>query len=103
MAMWVMAVLGVAPCQCFWPGGHQITSPARISTIASPSHCVQPHPNVTMSVWPTGCVCQFDRAPGSNVILAQAWRAGSGAAFSGSMRTVPVNQSEGPLEDGCDP
>lgn len=27
MAMCVMAVVGVAPCQCFSPGGNQITSP----------------------------------------------------------------------------
>jgi hypothetical protein len=25
--MWVMAVVGVAPCQCFSPGGIQTTSP----------------------------------------------------------------------------
>jgi hypothetical protein len=27
MAMWVMAVVGVAPCQCFSPGENQTTSP----------------------------------------------------------------------------
>jgi hypothetical protein len=32
-----MTVAAVAPCQCLWPGGHQTTSPARISTFASPS------------------------------------------------------------------
>jgi hypothetical protein len=30
-------------------------------------------------------------------------RAGSGAVISGSILTVPVNQSSGPLPDGCDP
>ena len=25
--MWVMAVVGAAPCQCFSPGGNQTTSP----------------------------------------------------------------------------
>src|SRR5436309_1502699 len=30
MAICVMAVAGVAPCQCFSPGGNQITSPGRI-------------------------------------------------------------------------
>ena len=34
--------------------------------------------------------------------LAPAARAGSCAWNSGSMRTVPVNQSAGPLPDGCD-
>src|SRR5439155_26581718 len=101
--MCVIAVVGEAPCQCLWPGGHQITSPARISTIASPSHWVQPQPKVTIKVWPSGCVCQFERAPGSNVTLAHGWRAGAGGELSGSMRTVPVNQSAGPFKDACDP
>jgi len=42
-------------------------------------------------------------APGSNVTLAPLTRAGSGALNSGSMRTVPVNHSAGPLPDGCVP
>ena len=50
MAMWVIDVVGVAPCQCLWFGGHQMTSPARISTICSPAHCVHPHPAVTINV-----------------------------------------------------
>ena len=37
MAMCVMAVVGVAPCQCFSPGGNQTTSPGRISSIGPPS------------------------------------------------------------------
>src|SRR5947208_13681103 len=101
--MCVIAVVGEAPCQCLCPGGHQITSPARISTISSPSHCVQPQPKVTMSVCPRGCVCQFDRDPGSNVTLAHECRAGAGGALRGSMRTVPVNQEAGPFDDGCEP
>src|SRR5262249_5663226 len=101
--MCVIAVVGVAPCQCFCPGGHQMTSPARISTTGSPSHCVHPQPAVTISVWPRGCVCQFERAPGSNVTLAQETRDGAGGAFSGSMRTLPVKYSAGPLAEGCDP
>jgi hypothetical protein len=54
-------------------------------------------------VCPSGCVCQAVRAPGSNVTLAPLTRAGSGALNSGSMRTVPVNHSAGPLPDGCVP
>src|SRR3984957_178952 len=101
--MWLMAVVGGAPCQCLWFGGHQTTSPARISTIGPPSHCVQPHPEVTSSVCPRGWVCQAVRAPGSNVTLAHETRAGSGAVFNGSMRTFPVNQVAGPFSEGCDP
>jgi len=40
---------------------------------------------------------------GSKVTLAQATRAGSGAVNSGSMRTVPVNHSAGPLVEACVP
>src|ERR1044072_8802661 len=98
-----MAVVGVAPCQCFTPGGHQITSPGRISSFGPPQHCVQPRPEVTINVWPSGCVCQAVRAPGSKVTLALRTRAGSGASNNGSMRTKPVNQSAGPLLDGCEP
>src|SRR5439155_21836571 len=101
--MCVMAVVAVAPCQCFSPGGNQTTSPGRISSIGPPQRCARPPPAVTIRVWPSGCVCQAVRAPGSNVTLAQRTRAGSGASNSGSMRTVPVNQSAGPLFEGCDP
>ena len=78
MAMWVMAVVGVAPCQCFSPGGNQTTSPGRISSTGPPSRCAQPQPAVTISVWPSGCVCHAVRAPGSNVTLAPRTRAGIG-------------------------
>ena len=58
---------------------------------------------MTINVWPSGCVCHAVRAPGSNMTLAPRTRAGSGASNSGSMRTLPVNQSAGPLPDGCEP
>jgi len=44
MAMCVMAVVGVAPCQCFSPGKNQTTSPGRISSIGPPSRRTQPQP-----------------------------------------------------------
>src|SRR5882762_2836642 len=97
------AVVGVAPCQCFSPGGNQTTSPGRMSSIGPPSRCTQPLPAVTINVWPSGCVCHAVRAAGSNVTLAPAARAGACAWNNGSMRTVPVNQSAGPLLDGCEP
>src|SRR5947209_19137675 len=34
MAMCVMAVVAVAPCQCFSPSGNQITSPGRMSSLS---------------------------------------------------------------------
>src|SRR5438445_8622941 len=52
---------------------------------------------------PNGCVCQAVRAPGSKVTAAPAVRAGAYAWNKGSIRTVPVNHSEGPLPDGCEP
>src|SRR5690349_6615351 len=103
MAMWVIGVDGVAPCQRRWPGGQKITSPARISSIGPSSHCVHPQPAVTTRIWPSGCECQAVRAPGSKVTLAQAVRAGAGAVNSGSMRTEPVNHSAGPCIDGWEP
>src|SRR3954471_5394009 len=103
MAMCVMAVVGAAPCQCFSPGENQTTSPGRISSIGPPQRCARPHPAVTMSVCPSGCVCHAVLAPGSKVTLAPAARAGSGAWKRGSIRTVPVNHSAGPFPDGCEP
>src|SRR2546421_11529791 len=103
MAMCVIAVVRVAPCQCFSSGANQITSPGRISSTGPPSRCAQPRPEVTTNVWPNGCVCQAVRELGSNVTLAPRTRAGSGASNNGSIRTLPVNQSEGPFDDCCVP
>src|SRR6185503_8280785 len=50
MAMCVIAVVGVAPCQCFSPGGNQTTSPGLISSIGPPQRCAHPSPDVTISV-----------------------------------------------------
>jgi hypothetical protein len=52
-------------------------------------------------VCPSGWVCHAVRASGSNVTLAPAARAGAFDWNSGSMRTVPVNQSAGPFLEGC--
>src|SRR2546423_13619950 len=103
MAIWVIAIVGVAPCQCFSLGANQITSPGRISSIGPPSRWAQPRADVTISVWPNGCVCHAVRAPGSNVTLAPRTRAGSGASNSGSMRTLPVKYSPGPFPDSWEP
>ena len=56
-----------------------------------------------INVWPSGCVCQAVRAPGSNVTLPPLTRAGSGAWNSGSTRTAPVKYSSGALREGCEP
>ena len=45
MAMCVIAVRGVAPCQCFKPGGIQTTSLGRTSSKEPPSRCTQPAPS----------------------------------------------------------
>ncbi len=58
---------------------------------------------MTISVCPSGCVCQAVRAPGSNVTALPAARAGALAANRGSIRTVPVNQSAGPFVEGREP
>ncbi len=98
-----MAVVGVAPCQCFSPGSNQITSPGRMSSIGPPQRWTRPQPAVTIRVWPSGWLCQAVRAPGSNVTLALTARAGSGAWNRGSMRTAPVKYSADPFPEGCEP
>src|SRR5687767_5590121 len=103
MAIWVTAVVDVAPCQCFSFRGHQTTSPGRISSFEAPSLCTHPHPDVTIRFCPSEWVCHAVRAPGSNVTLAARARAGSGASNNGSIRTLPVKYSAGPLVEGCEP
>src|SRR5213080_3943766 len=102
MAMCVMAVVAAAPCQCFSPGGIQITSPGRISSIGPPQRCARPQPAVTISVWPSGCVCHAVRAPGSNVTRPPDVRDGGLALKSGSIRTEPVKFSVGPRREDCE-
>src|SRR6266436_9847996 len=103
MAVCVMAVVAVAPCQCFSPGGNQTTSPGRIFSIVPPQRCARPQPAVTMRVWPSGWVCHAVRAPGSNVTLEPSARAGAFASNNGSILTVPVKYSAGPLLEACEP
>src|SRR3954449_8658557 len=103
MAICVMPVVAVAPCQCFSFGGNQTTSPGRISSTGPPARCTQPQPAVTISVCPSGCVCHAVRAPGSDVTLAPETRAGSDVSNSISTRTLPVNHSAEPFVDGCEP
>src|SRR5437763_31689 len=103
MAIWVMAVVAVAPCQCFSPGGIQTTSPGRISSTGPSHRCTRPQPTVRIRIWPSGWVCHAVREPGSNVTLAPTARAGSFAWNRESMRTLPVKYSIGPLVEGCEP
>src|SRR3979490_2081585 len=103
-AAWdLIAVVGLAPCQCFSPGSNHTTSPGRISSTGPPFRCTHPAPETTIRVCPSGCVCHAVRAPGPKVTQAPDTSAGSGAWNNGSTRTVPVNQSVGPLPDGCEP
>ena len=80
----------VKPGQCFWPQLQNTTSPARISFLGPPLHCVQPQPETTIRCWPNGCVCQAERAPGSKVTRAADVRPGPAGSKSGSIRTSPV-------------
>lgn len=91
-----MAVLGAAPCQCLMPGGHQMTSPGRISSTGPPHCCVLPTPEVTTRYWPLGWVCQAERAPCSNVTYALVALMCSLASYSGSIRARPVKYACGP-------
>jgi hypothetical protein len=58
MATCFMARAALAPFQCFSPGANHTTSPGGISSTDPPQRCARPTPDVTMSVWPSGCVCQ---------------------------------------------
>src|SRR5882757_53706 len=93
--MWIMPLVGEPPCQCFSPGGIQTTSPALLST--------RPTPEITYSVWPRGCECQFVRAPGSKDTRFETIRAGTSAAMIGSCQTVPVKYSLGASRVGREP
>ena len=84
-----------------WREPDDVTGPNL--SIGPPQRWARPTPDVTSSVWPSGWVCHAVRAPGSNVTLARAARAGTGASNNGSMRTVQVNHSAGPFAEGCEP
>src|SRR5205807_4215940 len=101
--MCVMAALDVAPCQCFTPGGVQMTSPGLISCFAPPACCTQPVPAVTTSVWPSGWLCHAERAPGSNVTYEPETLEGAFGWNSGSTRTEPVKYCSGALFERCEP
>src|ERR1700746_683866 len=103
VATWTMLVVGAAPCQCFSFGGIQTTSPALISRTLPPQLCTRPAPETTNSVWPSGCVCQAVRAPGSKRTKPERTRAGAGASMIGSCHTVPVKLSAGARRVGREP
>jgi hypothetical protein len=91
MAIWVTAVVCVAPCQCFSPGSNQTTSPGWISSIVPPSRCAQPQPAVTIRCWPSGCVCHAVLAPG---LAVESDQCEAVRRISGSnTKQVPLNHS----------
>src|SRR5687767_14292211 len=100
--MWVIAVFGAAPCQCFTPRGVRTASPVRISSTGPPQPCTRPTPAVTIRTWPRGWMCHAERAPGSNDTEAPDARDGSFASNRGVTRTDPVKFSDGPGREGCD-
>ncbi|ADD77110.1 Hypothetical Protein PANA_1943 [Pantoea ananatis LMG 20103] len=55
---------------------------------------------MTISVCPSGCVCQAVRAPGSKVTVAPPTRAGAAVLKGESMRTWPVKYVSGPFAEG---
>src|SRR5918998_1397046 len=89
IAVCAIAVVGAAPCQCFTPGGVHTTSPSPISSTAPPHCWTRPVPAVTTSSCPSGCVCQAERAPGSNATAAADTRDDGVASRIGTTRTVP--------------
>src|SRR6187401_212991 len=57
-------------------------------------------PTPTLGAANAGC---HDQRLAERVGVPRRPRPGTGASNSGSMRTVPVNHSAGPLADGCEP
>src|SRR6476620_1390206 len=98
--MWVMAVSAVPPCQCLTPGSVQMTSPAAMSCRCPPHSCTQPEPEVTISVWPAGWVCQAVRAHGVKETSAELTLRLGFASNSGLTLTSPVNVLAGPAPAG---
>ena len=60
-------------------------------------------PAVTISVCPSGCLCQAVRAPGAKMTIAPPTRTGSVPRNGESIRTAPVKYSAGPAAEGCVP
>ena len=99
--MCVIAVVAVAPCQWFSPGGHQTTSPGRISFFGPP--WLSPAtPAVTINVSQRMVIPSCTSTGLKRNTDAQHARR-IGAWKSGSMRTLPVKYSSGPLLEGCEP
>ena len=70
MAMWVIAVVGVGAVPVLLAGREpdHVAGPDLLDRAAPALRPAEPA--VTISVWPSGCVCQAVRAPGSKVTLA---------------------------------
>jgi hypothetical protein len=86
----------VAPCQCLTPGAVQTTSPGLMRRTGSPCACAQPSPAVTIKSWPSGWVCQLERAPCWKVTVAPPSRA-SPLPLNGEVTvTDPVKFAAGP-------
>src|SRR4051795_7171639 len=103
MAIWLIKLVAVGPCQCFTPGGVQITSPGLISRFSPPSSCTQPVPDVTIRIWPAGCVCHAERAPGAKITcppLDDVWSFG---AYRGSTIPLPEKSAAAPLVELREP
>src|ERR1700704_1076324 len=104
MASCVTAVAGVAPCQCFSPGENQTTSPGpnllnAAAFALSPATASRDDESLTERM----------RVPCSPRVRLESYagtlnkRGIPVPEKSGSIRTVPVNQSDGLFADGCVP
>src|SRR5271166_3925699 len=98
-----MAVIGVAPCQCFSPGENQTTSPGRISSTGPPSRWAQPQPEVTSRVCPSGCVCHAVRAQTLLVTSGCGWAQRSPKSQAEFARAdAYATRCERPANSACD-
>jgi len=100
-----MAVVRMAPCQCFSPGENQ-TTVAGSDLLDGSAFSLHPAAAGPLQVMfcPRGCVCH---ASSSAWLKSLHWRHSRAPdqvpENSGSTRTVPVNHSDDPLVEGCEP
>ena len=80
-----MSRFGVAPCQCSSSAWKSTRSPGRMTSMGPLRRWQRPTPSVTNTVCPSGCRCQWVRAPGMKCTItpqqAGLPRVGAGAGF----------------------
>ena len=101
MAIWVIAVVAVAPCQCFWPGGPDHVAGAdlldRFGLIVRPAAAGDNDQGLPQRMgMPRSARAGLEGHGGSADPCSSPWN-------RESILTAPVKYSLAPLVDGCEP